>query len=131
MTEPVTHYTDAEVSKLIHLMMNTNKWSHSIIEGKTFTESQMDLIVSSNAALSAKFIRQMADRPELTDRHVDTILSHGLWMLALAIFDLRYSLTPSQIEFGLRHEYPIIYEAAYKHPCCTEEQRVWYHLTKG
>lgn len=129
MTE---YLTDSEASILMASMENLNNECLSgILQAKKISDTHMDWIINTAVVIPHLFIKMMANRPELTDSHVDTILSQGFWERAVDIFELRHTLTPRQIRFGLRHVYPIVYEAAYNHPCCTEEQKVWYHLTKG
>lgn len=66
---------------------------------------------------------------KLTSNHVDILLqSYRHRFDVISMFEY---LTPEQIDRCLHDISILVREAAYNHPCCTESQKVWYHLTYG
>lgn len=67
----------------------------------------------------------------LQKHHIDILLSSHNGFDVFTVFGLFSDLSPDQIEFGLNHPHVRVRDAAYKHKCCTDEQKVRYELTHG
>lgn len=92
--------------------------------------SDMCSVALRNMMPSA-IIGKMVSRLPLTDGHIDILLT-SKWDTDIAeVFDNRPIMTPAQIEFGLNHEDVLCRDAAYNHPCCTDEMRIKHNLKFG
>lgn len=67
----------------------------------------------------------------LKPHHIDILLSSSVLYDVYSTFTNIDKLTPSQIEFGLSYEDRNVRLLALNHPCCTEAQKVKYHLGRG
>lgn len=74
---------------------------------------------------------EIMDAIPLTTEHIDILLHSDYEIDPYQVFLNGCLLEPHQIEFGLNHDTPNIRVEAYNHPCCTDEQKVKYHLKWG
>lgn len=66
----------------------------------------------------------------LKPHHVDLLLNGGVYAAYTTLMTVD-NMTTEQIDFGLNHASPKVREAAYTHRCCTDSQRVKFHLKWG
>lgn len=67
----------------------------------------------------------------LSEHHINYLLENSKPVSIPHIFLLIGSLTPKQIMLGLNSDAYNVRIAAYQHKCCTDEQKVFYHLKWG
>lgn len=98
-----------------------------------FTHDQLTEIcyTALEELLHFQLIEVIVSRLPLTDDHVDILLNSRWGVDVGAVFTSRIVMTPAQIEFGLTHELPAVRDAAFNHPCCTDEQKVKYSLKRN
>lgn len=68
--------------------------------------------------------------PTLPNDVVETIIESSQNWASTWVFS-RPTMTPEQIQKGLNHRNRRVRFKAYNHECCTEEQKVKYHLMNG
>lgn len=124
--------TDDEFRKLCSSPFDDVVMNRMIADNK-FSPTQLDLLMEG--VLTQKWLFDLWPFQLLTYRGlpaylVDTALESGRVWVVVFICANR-SLTTEQIEKVLRHEDRFARESAYNNPCCTDDQKVRYHLTYG
>lgn len=87
--------------------------------------------VMLNLAIEYGEASSAIDNFPLSNEHADLILDTNYTYGKQMIFEKFNTLTPEQISRGLGDDDFTVRRAAYRHECCTEAQKVWYHLKWG
>lgn len=109
--------------KYLVLHAGVLKW---IMQG-VFTEQQLDWLCYFVMDNRYTYADVLLEHQPLTNEQIELLLQcHSS---ARCILERNSDkLTTHHIEIGLKSQWPNVRDAAYNHPCCTEEQRVKYHL---
>lgn len=110
-----------------------NALTDAFVRGNTFTHDQLSRLCKHVAAYDTFMLETLLESHKLDDGHIDILL-----YCCVLSYDVRKvfkhfkQLAPHHIEMGLQYdEASIVREAAYNHPCCTDEQKVKYLLMKN
>lgn len=129
-------FTDAELEYLLNNTLKMVSWNHhlidNIIRGADFTDEQLSIVCRFAAHHGNSNIVKMSiflTHHMFGSHHLDILIGGSCDKPALEVFKTFCDLEPCNIDTGLKSRYKEVRDAAYNHPCCTEEQKVWYHLT--
>lgn len=97
-----------------------------------YTLTTKQLIYLSGKSSPSRF-EQLINEVDLTEGFITFCIRSGTVWKTEKVFThgKHLKIPPHHIKTGLAHRVASIREAAANHPCCTDEQRVKFHLKSG
>lgn len=124
--------TDEKFAKWILQPHDTLEWDKFLRElSVTPSEEQMGIICENIKDKHGYLAEILNESFPLSESQVSILLSSNSIQNLRSMFQYVSELTPSHIKFGLSHHNRLVQLAAYHHPKCSDEIKVWFHLTYG
>lgn len=101
------------------------------MEYKDYTDEELTELCHHVVIDAFECVSDYVSHTKLKPHHIDIILTGKHEYDIEQVFRHCVNLTPEQIMFGLNHPDSFVRKYAAKNPCCTESQKVWYHLKYG
>lgn len=110
---------------------STDNFITSLCSDCALSDSQIEFLCHSAITAYHGFSDKLLKLLELKEKHIDILLGARFDTDREKVFLHCRWLSQNRIEIGLNDRCPEVRLAAYDHSCCTEAQKVAYHLKYG